>query len=552
MSAIGRQAVARAPEVSLGRPLKLQRKCACGASTPTGEMCDECKGKLQTKLAVGSADDPLEREADRIADQVMAPTPPSGVSAAPVSVRPDGTAGGATHAAPKSVERTLASDGQPLEPGLRHDMERRFGRDFFDVRIHSDARAQASARDIHAHAYTVDRHIVFGAGRFAPSTREGRHLIAHEIAHVVQQGKASETIRRQGNDPLGDLGLDDLGDLFKEAAKAAEEEVRRQLRAVSALPGTGAVFSKSGCPSNFCNPFKDVSEAKRNLVLTAPSLLAGVAKVVSPRVVPLWKDYLFGGSPPRNISSDFAADFTASRRTAKTANFIVKQLKKEIAASHKAIMGSAPSVTVDLTSRMPKTLAAIDDQNNANAMDFNVIGEIPGNIAGSIGKDQLSNKIGAQPSPFNDSRSVTITAQLTRTPSEIKVKPAIEFEVKDTIDLCPGNCGAVTEQDATIPMSRFEATGLSGDVPFTVQFSAPASALGDFAIPLAKGKPSPGKSKTPKKGKATSGAKGASLEPTQFPEEAVAANATEEKPDTNEEQIAGEESDLDGEQGVSV
>ncbi|MDR2153615.1 MAG: hypothetical protein LBE78_01110 [Burkholderiaceae bacterium] len=61
-----------------GRPLRLQRKCACGASTPKGEMCDECKGKaLQTKLAIGSVNDPLEREADRVADQVMASSAPA-------------------------------------------------------------------------------------------------------------------------------------------------------------------------------------------------------------------------------------------------------------------------------------------------------------------------------------------------------------------------------------------------------------------------------------------------------------------------------------------
>jgi hypothetical protein len=538
MSTFSRQP---APNTQAHAGPRLQRKHA------GGQECDECRRKpLQAKLAVGSADDPLEHEADRIADQVTAPAAAGRVSAAAVGVRRDGGAGGPTQAAPESVEQTLASSGQALDRALRHDMERRFGRDFFDVRVHSDARAHASARDVHAHAYTVGRHIVFGAGRFAPSTRDGRHLIAHELAHVVQQGGGSETVRRQGDDVLGDLGLGDLSDL----AKVAEEEVRKQLRALGSLPGTGALFSKTGCPSNFCNPFKDVGKAKTDLFLAAPFLLAGVAKVVSPRVVPLWKDYLFGGSAPRNITASFGADFTASGTTADTAVFIVAQIKKEIAANHKAIMGPAPSVTVDLTPRMTKTLAAIANPKSGKAMDFNVIGEIPGNIAGGIGKDQLSNKIGAKPSPFNDSRSATITAKLTRTPSEIEVKPAIDFEVKDTIDLCPGNCGAGTEQDATIPMSRFEATGLSGDVPFTVQFPAPASTLGAFAIPLPKAKPkaTPGKSKTPKKGKAKSPAKGASLEPAGLQQEAVAANAIEEELDTAEEQLAGDENDTDGEQ----
>lgn len=90
-------------------------------------------------------------------------------------------------AAPPAVERTLADGGRPLEPALRHDMEQRFGCDFFDVRVHDDALAAASAKDLHAHAYAAGTHIVFAAGRYAPGAHEGRRLLAHELAHVVQQ-----------------------------------------------------------------------------------------------------------------------------------------------------------------------------------------------------------------------------------------------------------------------------------------------------------------------------------------------------------------------------
>jgi hypothetical protein len=163
---------------------------------------------------------------------------------------------------------------------------------------------------------------------------------------------------------------------------------------------------------------------------------------------------------------------------------------------------------------MPKTLAAIDNQSHPHAMDFNKIGEIAGNIAGGIGKDQLSNKIGATPSPFNDDRTATITAELTRTATGIHVKPNIVYKIHDTIDLCPGNCGAITERDATIPLSRFEATGLSGDVPFEIEFPAPAASLGAFDIPIVG--PSPvkpkggSKPKGPSKGKTPSKVKDAS------------------------------------------
>jgi hypothetical protein len=156
---------------------------------PHEEMCDDCKKKVQPKLAVGSVDDPLEHEADRIADRVMSSSAPGAVGDAPLRVqRAGGESGGALQSAPASVERTLASGGRPLEPAVRHDMEQRFGHDFFDVRVHTGSGAHASARDIGAHAYTSGSDIVFAAGKYSPGTQAGRRLLAHELTHVLQQG----------------------------------------------------------------------------------------------------------------------------------------------------------------------------------------------------------------------------------------------------------------------------------------------------------------------------------------------------------------------------
>ncbi len=91
------------------------------------------------------------------------------------------------------VDTVLAGYGRPLDPGARAFMESRFSRDFSQVRVHTDASAEASARALHADAYTVGHDIVFGAGRYAPQTPSGRRLIAHELTHVVQQSGA-ETI----------------------------------------------------------------------------------------------------------------------------------------------------------------------------------------------------------------------------------------------------------------------------------------------------------------------------------------------------------------------
>jgi outer membrane protein OmpA-like peptidoglycan-associated protein len=197
--------VAPAPKVSAasGASRFLQRKCACGASTSglSGD-CDECASKrLQKKLAVGGSNDSLELEADRVADQVMSKRSPGAIDSAPVRVQrlsatPNGGVGGP---APPSVEGVLSGAGRPLEAGLRSDMESRFGHDFSRVRVHTSGAAERSARDVNAHAYTVGDDVVFGAGAFRPDTPEGKRLLAHELAHTIQQASGVHRVQRWAN-----------------------------------------------------------------------------------------------------------------------------------------------------------------------------------------------------------------------------------------------------------------------------------------------------------------------------------------------------------------
>jgi hypothetical protein len=181
----------------------LQRKCDCGNHTVAGGECAECgkKSRLQRKLMIGASNDPLEQEADRIADQVLStPAHSAVIGAAPRIQRFTGQATGEAGTAPASVDRVLASSGRPLEPALQQDMGQRFGYDFSRVRVHTDAAAVQSARDVNAHAYTVGYNIVFGTGRFAPRTHEGRKLLAHELTHVAQQSSGIQgvpTIQRK-------------------------------------------------------------------------------------------------------------------------------------------------------------------------------------------------------------------------------------------------------------------------------------------------------------------------------------------------------------------
>jgi len=219
---VGRVPVHPAVTPATGWPTAIQR---CG----TGSSCDcppeEKQAGIQRDLqcataggglAIGRADDPLEREADRIADQVTGMAhPPGSLTASPARLSRvcapcaakaekaeemeerepgvlrtarNGAAAAAPGVAPAIVHDVLGTPGQPLDAVTRGLMEYRFGRDFTDVRVHADARAAASARAVHAHAYTLGHHVVFGAGKYSPASAGGSRLLAHELAHVVQQG----------------------------------------------------------------------------------------------------------------------------------------------------------------------------------------------------------------------------------------------------------------------------------------------------------------------------------------------------------------------------
>lgn len=158
---------------------------------------------IPTRLAINKPGDKSEQEADRVAAQVMRMPEPKLQRACACGgvVGPDGecaacrtkrlqreTNGAGPSVAPRIVHDVLRSPGTPLEPPVRRDMESRFGHEFRDVRIHADARAAASAAAVSAQAYTVGRSIVFNTNQYQPHTTEGRSLLAHELAHVTQQG----------------------------------------------------------------------------------------------------------------------------------------------------------------------------------------------------------------------------------------------------------------------------------------------------------------------------------------------------------------------------
>src|SRR5262245_37912138 len=114
---------------------------------------------------------------------------------------------------PPLVTETLRGPGEPLAPSSRADMEPRFQFDFGKVRVHSDSKAADSARAVGARAYTVGNNIVFGGGSYAPESPAGRELLAHELAHVVQQSGSAPS-------PAVPLRAGTPGDAVEQSASA--------------------------------------------------------------------------------------------------------------------------------------------------------------------------------------------------------------------------------------------------------------------------------------------------------------------------------------------
>jgi hypothetical protein len=183
---------------------------------------------LQKKLAIGATNDPLEHEADRVADRVMRmPDPaPVGTSSADAhtlqrkcscggsgggtceecnkkKLQRSATASATAGFAPPIVHDVLRSFGQPLDSATRSFFEPRLAMDLSGVRTHTDSRADQSAQAVNALAYTSGRDIVFREGAYAPSTASGGRLLAHELAHVAQQNGATPMLQREEKEDAG-------------------------------------------------------------------------------------------------------------------------------------------------------------------------------------------------------------------------------------------------------------------------------------------------------------------------------------------------------------
>jgi hypothetical protein len=136
-------------------------------------------------------------------------------------------------------------------------MEQRFGHDFSQVRVHTDAQAARSTRAVDALAYTVGQNIVFGAGQYAPATAMGRKLLAHELTHVLQQTGAPQMLQRFSTQDCEKADVTRIGESHKRAIDLVKAAIAR----LSADPVT------ADTQRHFANHFGGYGTTRRDIVV---------------------------------------------------------------------------------------------------------------------------------------------------------------------------------------------------------------------------------------------------------------------------------------------
>ena len=175
------------------------------------------KPTIQKKLSIGSANDSYEVEADNMANKVMRMSESStqNISHTGSLVQRKCTAceqeekiqkkslaenispliqrlsnSESSGQAPNHVESQINSSrggGNSLDSDTKSFMENRFGTDFSDVKIHTGSQAVQMSRELNAQAFTVGNDIYFNEGKYSPNSDSGKHLLAHELTHTIQQ-----------------------------------------------------------------------------------------------------------------------------------------------------------------------------------------------------------------------------------------------------------------------------------------------------------------------------------------------------------------------------
>ncbi|HUU75218.1 MAG TPA: DUF4157 domain-containing protein [Methanoregulaceae archaeon] len=465
-----------------------QPPCPCGGG------CPRC-APIQPKIRVGEPNDEYEKEADRVAEQIIRMPEPVLQRKSPregdescredekeseqaALLRKPFSVGVRNSFVPPIVHEVLQSPGQPLDMQTREFFEPRFGYDFSGVRVHIGEKAQESARAIGALAYTSGKDMVIGENTMASGSTGERSFIAHELAHVVQQGK---------NPVLGEKNQDRDPAIPKEEHGFAKGTVtpiqnydnRKIFRRRARDEREGRGLKNALDPPEFCKRYQSDEEAKRVSAEMKASLIPFITGIFGTEVGDLWSAYLNRRkgdsleprsyeSPSSSIVQGFANASETHSRTKELADLIISNLEQA---------RSCPDLPDTEWADVPvEKLLSSQELNSTGPygdtdsdIDFSTSFSIPGNIAGGVGSSDAGP----------DTRKVTGNVRLYRIRDEkgntkkVKMQTDFKFIVKDAVDLCPGQPGSLLEWQFTVPLSRLEKTGYAYDVPYIVKFSGP-------------------------------------------------------------------------------
>lgn len=326
--------------------------------------------------------------------------------------------------ASSSLSHRIASSagkGSKLSGKTMSEMSHSFGVDFSHVSIHTNNEAQGMNRELRAQAFTHGSDIYFNSGKYNPETSTGKRLLAHELTHVVQQGAAGKSIQRDCSDP------------------------------------------------EFCTPFNSWSDAARAEAMLRSIYLPSDEAKFGPESRGLYEDFL-NRTPGSSLSptifstagNPVESSFASSWDTSNDVEAVLQTIGSRLSLTPGWPTASGVRIAVPISTYLSAS------EMNDRPINYSNPLSIAGHIAGGIGSSDAGNDY---------RKIISGTVFITRNDFAFgygytTVELAPDYEVFDSIDFCPGDCGTPLEQTVTIPMSKLEASGLAYDVPFQVNFTA--------------------------------------------------------------------------------
>jgi len=224
---------------------------------------------IQPQLEIGNEDDEHEREANHLADKVMRMSEPEDekkkMHTGTAAIQRMSTGEQKGMVAPPKVEQGIYSSkgrGQNLQAETQQEMGSKIGADFSDVNVHTDGKAVQMSKDIGANAFTHGNDIYFNKGQYNPSSNEGKHLLAHELTHTVQQSEKVNTKIQKQN---GDGKLSQAGKELTKVGATAEAEL--QAKGDIYIKGADLIVKQYGDKGSFDWGIKWQTNAKNGWII---------------------------------------------------------------------------------------------------------------------------------------------------------------------------------------------------------------------------------------------------------------------------------------------